>query len=196
MRQFKVLVGAIALPAALLALGCDSTPAGLEDGTTVSTAHKSIDGNDATSINGGGHIRDGDFDVSFAGKVEDLGGGTFDGDWVVQFHSVSNPDVSGGTFEATSVEKMNFIDGDDPSCDAAMNMTLQGTFNGESGWSIIFRAGDAGHTTSNDLDDTARVELSHSGSKVYDTSAGDFADESNCVGTNRSGLDAGNLKIK
>jgi hypothetical protein len=195
MRQLKVLVGAIALPAALLVLGCDATPAGLEDGLTVSAAHNSIDGSNATSINGGGHIRDGDFDVSFAGEVEDLGS-SFDGDWVIQFHSVSNADVSGGTFEATSVEAMNFFDGDDESCDAAMNMTLQGTFNGESGWSVIFRAGDAGHTTDHDLDDTARVELSHSGSKVYDTHGGDFTDESNCVGTARTGLDAGNLKIK
>lgn len=196
MRQLKVLIGAIALPAALLVPGCDSTPAGLEDGATVSTAHKSIDGSNATSINGGGHIRDGDFDVSFAGKVEDLGDGTFDGDWVVEFHSVSNPDVHGGTFEATGVDATNFFDGDDPSCDAAMNMTLQGTFNGASGWSVIFRAGDAGHTTDNDLDDTARVELYQSGSKVYDTHGGDFTDESDCVGTARTGLDAGNLKIK
>lgn len=36
----------------------------------------------------------------------------FDGDWVVQFHSVSNADVNGGMFEATSVDAINGFLGD------------------------------------------------------------------------------------
>lgn len=166
-----------------------------ESGTTPSGSQQGIDGSTATSINGGGHIQENDWDISFAGEVDKEEG--LVGGWVVQFHSVSKTAVDGGKFEATGVADMNFFDGNSESCDAAMNMTLSGTFNGESGWKLIFRAGDAGQTKTNDLDDTARVQLSNpNGTEVYDTHDVDFTDESSCVGSARTGLDVGNLKIK
>ena len=38
---------------------------------------------------------------------------------------------------------INFYTGTSASCDEAMNMTLIGTLNGESGYKVIFRAGDS-----------------------------------------------------
>ena len=60
---------------------------------------------------------------------------------------------------------------------------------------MIFRGGDFG---SSGKKDTARVELYAPGetSPVYDTyKPGEFKNESNCVGTARTGLDKGNLTI-
>lgn len=192
MRRTLVSVGTVVCTVALLA-ACDGlTEPGHVGGVELAAAHTGIDGANATSINGGGHIRDGDWDISFAGQVDESGG-----DWVIQFHDVSVAAIDGGTFEATGLSEINFFDNDTDTCDAAMNMTLTGTFNGEPGWSVVFRAGDAGHTTSNDLEDTARVELSNTvGTEVYDTHDVDFTDESDCVGSARTALDAGNLKIK
>lgn len=199
MRNLSMSVVALALCTSVATLGCDSitTEPGQADlDETAAASHQEIDGENATSVNGGGHIRDGDWDVSFGGKAEITSSG-FDGDMTVEFHNVSVSTVDGGTFEATSVDDMKFFEDNSDSCDAAMNMTLTGTFNGEAGWSLIFRAGDAGHTTENDLDDTVRFQLSNpTGSEVYDTHDVDFTDESNCVGSARTGLDAGNVKIK
>lgn len=192
MRRISVSVLGVLCTLVLVA-ACDGlTEPDQMGGVELAAAHTGIDGNDATSINGGGHIRDGDWDISFAGQVDEAGG-----DWVIQFHSVSVAAVDGGTFESTGLEAINFFDNNSDSCDAAMNMTVTGTFNGEPGWSVIFRAGDAGHTKSNDLDDTARVQLRNpSGAEIYDTTDVDFTDESDCVGSSRTSLDAGNLKIK
>lgn len=193
--RWKHFGGFVTVFGLLLFAACDQMPtdSALVENAGLAASHTSIDGRQATSINGGGHIREGDWDISFGGEMIAGSGGT----WVVQFHSVSDPAVNGGKFEATGVGGMTFFDGDDASCDAAMNMTLTGTFNGDPGWSLIFRAGDAGHTTDHDLDDTARVQLSNPSSvEVYDTHDVDFSDESNCVGSARTSLDNGNLKIK
>jgi len=61
------------------------------------------------------------------------------------------------------------------------------------GYYIWFRAGDADSPKGLD---TVRVELYNpSNAKVYDTHGGDFTYESTCVGTARTGLDNGNIKI-
>jgi len=60
---------------------------------------------------------------------------------------------------------------------------------------MIFRAGDSCNP---EIDDTARVELfDPSRKRIYDTHwTSEFTDESNCVGTARTGLDNGNIKIE
>ncbi len=78
-----------------------------------------------------------------------------------------------------------------------MNMTMHGSFNGEDGYRMILRAGDSDEAASKDPDDTIRVEMwDPSNTKVYDSHWGsEFTDESSCVGTARTGLDAGNIDI-
>ena len=129
--------------------------------------------------------------MSFAGQVVEGRGGQ----WVVQFHEVSVTAADDGRFQATSVDEVKFIVGDNPSCQAALRMTLTGTFNGAPGWSIIFRAGDAG--SGSGFDDTARVQLfDPSNTQVYNSSTSDFTAESSCVGAGRHNLDGGNLNIE
>lgn len=101
--------------------------------------------------------------------------------------------LDGSRFRGSDVVEMNLFDGDSPSCNLAMNMTVNGVFNNVPGYSIILRAGE-GPT------DTARLTVydgpDATGSVVYDThSAGEFADESNCVGTARTGVDIGDIVI-
>jgi hypothetical protein len=71
-------------------------------------------------------------------------------------------------------------------------MTLLGTLNGETGYRMIFRAGDDG---SPGFADTIRITLYEGTILVYDTHVSEFPDESDCQGTARTGLDAGNITI-
>lgn len=75
-----------------------------------------------------------------------------------------------------------------------MNFTASGEWNGIPGYKIIFRAGDADSPKGSD---TVRVTLYEpDGSDFYDTHwVDEFKDESSCVGTARTGLDNGNIKI-
>ena len=95
---------------------------------------------------------------------------------------------------------MNFFPSDDASCNAAMNMTIEGTLDKEPGYSIIFRSGDAGspgNTNAAEPFDTVRIQLFDGVTPIYDTTvAGNFTDESMCVGTARTGLDRGNITIE
>ena len=154
----------------------------------------------APLLNGGGHILDGEGkrktlkDVSFGTEVFDMGG-SYEGVLNVVFHNVSNEDVSGGHFHGTEIVDLTLFDGDSASCHAAMNMTVNGTFNGEEGWSVIFRAGDSPNNPATPDPDTVRIELHNSGGEVYDTFDTDFSGGSSCVGTARTFLDTGNITI-
>lgn len=154
------------------------------------------------TLEGGGHILEGDGkrkdwkDVSFGTEVLDVGGGDFEGHLNVVFHNTSDADVDKGHFHGTDIEAVNLFDGNSALCHAALNMTVNGTFDGEDGWSVIFRAGDSPTIPATPHADTVRVELKNpSNVTVYDTHSGDFTDESSCVGTARTGLDTGNLTI-
>lgn len=153
------------------------------------------------SVSGGGQILqpDSDYKISFAGWANHIGAGQFEGELQVNFHRVSNPDLVKSKFHGAAVTNLNFFDSDNGSCNAAMNMTVEGTLDGESGYSVIFRAGDAGapgNTNAAEPFDTARIQLFNGTTEIYDTHDGDFDDQSNCVGTARTGLDRGNITIE
>ncbi|GAG98063.1 unnamed protein product, partial [marine sediment metagenome] len=118
------------------------------------------------------------------------------GEWEVNFHNVSGDTLDKTKFHTTDISIINFFPPNDESCVAAMNFKAYGEFNGEPGYYIWFRAGDADSPKGLD---TVRIELWQiGGGKVYDTSdkyGGDFKSESTCVGTARTGLDNGNIKI-
>lgn len=91
----------------------------------------------------------------------------------------------------TNITDLNFFTG--TTC-SAMNFTAMGELNHEPGYKMIFRAGDSGEPR---IYDTARVQIFNpQGGAIYDTHDGDFTDESDCVGTARTGLDNGNIKIE
>lgn len=155
-------------------------------------------------LSGGGHIREGAWDISFGGQLTAFPGDPElprDGRLVVQFHRVSVDAVSGGTFRATSIDGVNFVlPGDPTRCLAAAFVALTGTFNGVPGWTLVFRSSDGGNGGSALQDDTARFSLRDPSSVLmYDSAAGgpggEYPRESNCVGQGRSKLDNGNLKI-
>jgi len=139
------------------------------------------------TLNGGGQIVEGEYNVSFGGNVKNLGN-SLKGQFQANFHNVSDEDVSGGRFHSTEITDATWFEGAG-NCEAAMNVTMTGRFNGEADYELVVRAG-------ND-EDTLRLTLSDpTNTVVYDTFvSGDFPGESNCVGTARTGVDSGDLKI-
>lgn len=138
-------------------------------------------------LTGGGMIVDGDYSVSFGGNIKEMADGSLKGQMQANFHNVSNGDVVMGRFHSTEITDANWFSTNAGTCTAAMNVTMDGRFNGEDGWRLVFIAGDD--------EDTVRLRLFDGGGAVYDTSSGDFGDESSCFGTNRTGLDHGNVRI-
>jgi hypothetical protein len=154
------------------------------------------------TFNGGGHLleemvskRKDWLDISFGGWASLYPDNSLTGEMQVNLHNVSD-DLDKSVFHGTEVTEMNLYNGDGATCNDAMNLTVNGSFNGEPGYSMIFRAGDYG--SPNTLD-TARVTIYNNpngtGSVVYDTHDGDFTNESSCVGTARTRLDTGNITI-
>lgn len=152
-------------------------------------------------VSGGGQIIEevGDkkdwYKISFGGGIWDVGSEGYIGDWEVNFHNVSVNLLDKTKFHTTAISEINFSPpGSSTTCVAAMNFTAYGEWNGVPGYKIIFRAGDADSPKGTD---TVRVELYNpSNVKVYDTHwVNEFTDESSCVGTARTGLDNGNIKI-
>lgn len=150
-------------------------------------------------INGGGQIHEvvgskrRDWHViSFGGWIQ--GKASPVGEWQVNFHNVEVDAIDKSHFHSSDIQEVNYYPGNGVTCDAAFNMTVLGAFNNEPGYTMIFRAGDSG---SLGFADTVRVELyAPGGGKVYDTHwANEFNNESSCVGTARTGLDAGNITI-
>lgn len=194
MRKLFAIIPAVAL---LAVVACENDTTAPDQFATVETASFAVVGSvdDLTRISGGGQLREGEYKISFGGFAEATGA-----DLVVEFHNVSNPAVSGGVFEGSEVTGINFFEPNTSQCVWAMNVTVKGTFNGEPGATLVYRAGDAGNGNENedDSDDTVRFTLNSSDGS-YDTSVsskGDFPNESDCVGTVRTGLDAGNIMIK
>lgn len=154
-----------------------------------------------TYINGGGHILEGEgkkkdlLDVSFGGWVADIG--DLVGSIQINFHNVGDETVVAdkSKFHGEEIVGLTYASGA-PGCDAAMNFTAHGTFNGEEGWSVVVRGGDNGDTLRVQLFDHEVFGAPTTG-HVYDThAAGEFTDESTCYGTARTGLDNGNISIQ
>ncbi len=155
-------------------------------------------------VHGGGHALEDDgalkrkdwYDVSFGGWIAKVGPDLV-GEWQVNLHNVyngNNDSLDKGKFHATEFTVLNLYDGNSATCNDAVNFTAFGTWNGEAGYKMIFRAGDNG--SPNNVD-TIRVTLYNSGNTIlYDThSANGFTDESSCVGSARTSLDTGNITI-
>ena len=152
------------------------------------------------SVNGGGQIHEAPEGakrpywhvISFGGWVEGFTDPV--GEWQVNFHNVGVDSLNNSHFHTTDIRAVSEFTGNGTSCDAALNMTAFGSLNNVPGYKMIFRAGDFG---SPGFVDTVRVELWNPvGAKIYDTYwSNEFAAESNCVGTARTGLDAGNITI-
>ena len=150
-------------------------------------------------VNGGGQMieEEGDkkdwYKISFGGGIWNVGSEGYIGEWEVNFHNVSVNSLDKTKFHTTDISIINFYPPSSNTCVAAMNFTAYGKWNGIPGYKLIFRAGDADNPKGLD---TVRVELYDPYNvKVYDTYGGGFADESSCVGTARTGLDNGNIKI-
>ena len=127
--------------------------------------------------------------VSFGGAVADAGGGGYVGEMQINFHNVDGDAYDKARFHTTDITVMNFFR---KTCGIAMNFTAQGLLNGQPGYKIIFRAQDAGEPGALD---NVRIQLYDGSGEIYDTSDGDFCDESDCVGDQRTMLDNGNLQM-
>jgi len=151
-------------------------------------------------VSGGGQIIEAvgpkskdDHKVSFGGAVYNVGSAGYMGEWEVNFHNVEGDTFDKSKFHGTNIADINFFDGNNTSCYDAVNFTVYGEWNGNPGYKIIFRAGDFG---SPGKADTVRVTLYEGNNLVYDTHAiNEFEDESDCVGSARTGLDHGNITI-
>jgi len=130
--------------------------------------------------------------ISFGGWAQ--GTGPYMGEWQVNYHNVSLDSLDKAKFHSTNITEINYFVGNTGTCNSALNLKAYGTLNGEPGYYIIFRAGDFG---SPGFVDTVRIELYKVAGnvKVFDTFGSEFKPESNCVGTARTGLDAGNITI-
>ncbi len=157
------------------------------------------------SVSVGGQILEpgDDWKISFGGWATELNGSVFEGQLQINFHRVGDATLNKANFHGNVVTDISFFNGDTESCNAAMNMTINGTLDGDPGYSVIFRAGDAGspgNTTAAEPFDTARIQLFEqpdaAGGDIYDTNGGDFTGQSNCVGSARTGLDRGNITIE
>jgi hypothetical protein len=165
---------------------------------------------------GGGQMKEDNWKISFGGQVR--GEGELEptprsqkrwmslsptGQWVIQFHNVSEPRVSSATFTSTRVMDFWFSLPEtlDTDCVGSMAITVEGRLNGEPGWVVWFRATDVGKNKSTDVYDTARAVIWAPGDHpdgaliTYDSDAADFPRETTCSGPKRTGLDSGNIKI-
>lgn len=151
-----------------------------------------------------GKLREGEWQVSFAGHVDRDSKGGLRGGWRTTLDHVSVPGLSGGTFVAAEMASLSFQEGDNPAeCIGRANLSMRGTFEGEPGWSARVLAADAGSIGEGAFD-TFRLVLYPPGSetKVYDTSdidpenpGAEFPSVSDCNGKGRAEVDVGNVKI-
>lgn len=163
-------------------------------------------------VRGGGQMLNEGWRVTFAGEVTGSAdwtpsegsprwtGDDLEGQWVVRFHNVSNPAVSGGTFKSTSVGETLFVLPAAPTadCNAAAHFWLAGRFNDVPGWSVRVLITDVGPAVTKDVLDKARVYLlDPTGTRVYGMEdSGDFPPEGSCLGPHKTGVDRGNVRVE
>jgi len=165
-------------------------------------------------MNGGGQILEGEFKISFAGNAQGYAEHAVLNDrdwwvatdpkaqWVVQFHNVSQSQLTGRTFKSTYVENFQVRRNTQlgSSCEAYGILSVTGRLDGEAGWNVQFRGMDAGQDARKDEFDTVRLVVQDpSGTQIYDSfdgsGQGDFPGESVCAGPRRQRLDKGNIKV-
>lgn len=168
-------------------------------------------------LTGGGHIRAGDWDLSFAGVVQGVAGDRFyvewadadrwityepRGEWVVQLHRVPHPELTGRTFKATRFLEARYTLKREPlpACVSRANFTVEGTLDGEPGWVAWLVMADAGHQTGGAGFDSFRMALwppgTHpEGALIAMDTWNDFAPDATCLGGRKRNLASGNLRV-
>lgn len=154
-------------------------------------------------VGGGGHIREGEWDISLAGQARVMGGEAvpiwsdgiqFDdvkGSWLVQFHHVSWPPLDGSTFKSTRVQRLQFFANEGQfGCGAGVRVHLEGRLDGAPGWTALVVVVDG----ADGFGDTVLARIWGSAGEYYATN-GDFSLESTCAGDKRTVLDTGNLTV-
>lgn len=155
-------------------------------------------------VSGGGQIveeigkkRKDWYNISFGGSVTDIG--ELVGSWQMNVHNVAESAYAQSKFHGEEFTELNLFAADSDTCVGAFNFTVLGSWNGDDGYKLVVRGSDSDMPASADPDDTIRFTLYDPGDGlILETSAGaggDFTDESSCVGSARTGVDAGNLSI-
>lgn len=168
-------------------------------------------------LTAGGHIRAGEWDLSFAGVVRglapyygyvewaDADRWTTDqpqGQWVMQLHRLPDPELSGTTFKSTGFLDASFALKREPTsrCVSRAFFTVEGTLDGEPGWIAWIVVADAGNRAEPGALDSFRMALWPPGAhpdselKAMDTSI-DFTPNATCLGGAKRDLAAGNVRI-
>jgi len=166
-------------------------------------------------ITGGGNITEGRGKtapkITFGGNVGIAGGEGLVGQYEINFHNVSVPEVAKGNFHTTAITFLDFkwlifCPQPDPPDDAFFNWAkfkADGRFNGVDGYSVDVEVAD--HGEGKDATDTIRIRLYSDttenqgpGTLVYDSYAsGDFPADWVCLTLEwrRHELDGGNIQI-
>lgn len=212
-------LGVLCLGLALAGCGEGVTPPDTPD---VGAAMASVTATDVPEevfgrLTGGGHIRAGDWDLSFAGVVHgpasdwayvewaDADSWTTlepKGQWTVQLHRLPNPELSGRTFRSTAFLDATFAVKRAPTsrCTSRAYFTVEGTLDGEPGWIAWMVMADAGNQAERGALDSFRMALWPPGAhpdaalKAMDT-VGDFPGNATCLGGQKRDLAGGNLRI-
>lgn len=168
-------------------------------------------------LTGGGHIREGEWDLSFAGVVRALASDwayvewadadswtTLEpgGEWVMQIHRVPDAGLSGRTFRSTGFLDATFAVKRSPlpACVSRAYFTVEGTLDGEPGWIAWVVVADVGHRAPPGAADSFRMALWPPGAhpdaalKAMDTSW-DFTPDATCLGGAKREMAGGNLRI-
>lgn len=221
--------GSVATASLVLLMGCGGdlvqpqqagTPARAPTGEPAQSVIADIPAMVTGRVQGQGQVREGNWKISFAGWARGTGmhapsqftdyrweGHEATGNLVFQFHKVSVPEVSGGKFKSTSIERIVFVGRADPTpiCYGGGGMVARGEFNGEPGWELGFFVSDTGRGVAPAPADRVRITLNDpSGVLVYyavdhptaDPPGEDFPMEGACVGPFRTELDAGGVSVR
>ena len=210
------LVGAVACGLALSLHGCSESPVQSDVPPSSRTTVEPADGPPAAvdgRVTGGGFFREDGWHVSFAGQVrgwaDEWGyvewadadrwtSGEPRGRWVVQFHKVPDPELSGRTFRASEIVDASFAlkRVPLPGCARRAIFNAVGTLDGMPGWRVWAVMADAGPGVGKDYRDSFRVVLYApvSGDAVFDT-FDTFTPNATCLGGKKRNLDGGNLTI-
>jgi hypothetical protein len=214
------LLGACAVGLALIAAACtDATAPPVQSAAAakVSTVENTVPEQVFGRVHGGGHIREAAWDISFAGQIRGTGtdrvyvtwadadrwlSRTPVGEWVIQFHSVPDPEFSGTTFKSTRFLDVTFTLRRAPTsrCVSGSAFTVEGSLDGEPGWVAWVVVADAGQKAEKDALDSFRVVLWRPGTHpdqgaiAFDTFLALTANAT-CLGAKKIDLASGNLKV-
>ena len=183
----------------------------------VSTVESAVPEQVFGRLNGGGHIRVADWDISFAGQLRGTGTDrtyvtwadadrwlSHDpvGEWVIQFHRVPDIELTGTTFKSNRFLDANFTLKRIPTsrCVSSSAFTVEGSLDGEPGWVAWVVVADAGQRSEKDALDSFRVALWAPGTHpdqnaiAFDTYV-ELTANATCLGGKKIDLASGNLKV-